>query len=593
MRQVLIKFFLTYRVEALEAYLVLFAIGLSFIFPRFASKWFAKREAALAGFARHRTLAVVTVGLLALAARLAVLPILPIPVPSIHDEFENLLMADTFSHFRLTNPPHPMRIHLETFHILQEPSYTGIVPPAQGMLLAAGRRIGGHPFVGVWLSVGMMCAAICWMLQAWLPPPWAFLGGCLAVIRFAVFSYWSDSYWGGALAAAAGAVVLGALPRIWKHRRIRDSVIMALGIAVLANTRPYEGFILSLPVATGLFAWMLGGKGPSWKISMYRVVLPMGLLLTITAGAMAYYNWRVTGSAFRTAYQVSMATVNPVPYFAWQNERPMPVFHYKVLEDYYLQTAMPQYQKVRSLSGLTKENLIRLNRIFTFYFGIALAFPLILAILMGGFRAVFGGRIRFLSLCLLVTLAGLFVEVQFSPHYAAPLTGIFVAIAVQAIRYVRVWGRQSRPIGLLAMRLVPIICVYSLLNGAGQISCGYYIATNWPNSWYSVHIGNINRSRMLAKLEEGPGRHLIIVRYAVSHSVHDEWVYNDSDIDGAKVVWARDMDPVRNQELVNYFQGRHIWLLEPDKLATKLLPYPGSEGPLSSNSANSHPTGMD
>ncbi len=573
------EFLTTHNVEEIEKYAVLIVIVVSFLLPRLASAQFTALERALARLARRRTLAWVAVGILALIARAAALPLLPIPIPSIQDEYENLLMADTFSHGRLTNPPHPMRIHFETFHVLQEPTYTGIVPPAQGLVLAAGKIIGGHPFVGVWLSVGIMCAAICWMLQGWLPPGWALLGGLLAVMRFGVSSYWANSYWGGATAAAAGAIILGAFPRIRKHQRIADVLLMGLGLAILANSRPYEGFVLCLPVAAGMLIWVVGNRGTGLRRVLGRVVLPLALLLGLTAGAIGYYNWRVTGSPLRSPYVVSMATVNPVPYFIWQSVRPIPAYHYKMIRDLYVGWDLPQYEKVRSFPGWVESAKIKIKRLSTFYLGAALGFPTLTAVLIGGFRSVFLGRLRFLFLCFGVALAGLLLEVQYIPHYAAPLTAIFLAFVVQAMRYVHVVGRRGKSRFLFAMRAVPLICLISLSFGLAQLSLGYDMVTDWPHSWYSKMIGNTERAEIVKWLEQQPGQHVVIVRYSPKHSVHDEWVYNPSDIDGAKVIWARDMDPDHNQELIRYFQNRTVWLVEPDKRSNRkvqVVPYPDS-----------------
>src|SRR5262249_47514016 len=150
--------------------------------------------------------------------------------------------ADTFAHGRLTNPTHPLWVHFESFHIIHRPSYNSMYPIASSVMMAAGKVFFGHPWWGVWLSTGIMSASLCWMLQGWLPPQWALLGGLLAVVRLSLFSYWVDSYMGGTVAAIGGALVLGSLPRIMRHRRAHDAVLMGIGVTFLANSRPNEGF---------------------------------------------------------------------------------------------------------------------------------------------------------------------------------------------------------------------------------------------------------------------------------------------------------------------------------------------------------------
>src|SRR5258708_23988355 len=98
-------------------------------------------------------------------------------------------------------------------------------PPGQGMILALGQRL-GNAFYAVWIIAALMCGAICWMLQGWFPPSWALFGAGLAVIRLATFSGWANSYMPGALPAVGGALVLGAMPRILRHRKAWDAAVM-------------------------------------------------------------------------------------------------------------------------------------------------------------------------------------------------------------------------------------------------------------------------------------------------------------------------------------------------------------------------------
>src|SRR6266852_1884069 len=231
-------------------------ISLSLFVPRSDENFFRRVENFFTKLAERKTLAIWLLFFSVVIVRLAVLPRIPVPIPGIHDEFSYLLMGDTFAHGRLANPSHPMWMSFETFHVNWFPTYSSKYPPAQGFVLAIGYLL-GHPWIGVLVSNAAMAAAIRWLLQAWLPARWAFLGGILVALKFGIASYWMNSYWGGAVAATGGALVLGALPRIWEYRRPLDAVIFGLGAGILATSRPVEGCIFSLPFAAALLWWVI------------------------------------------------------------------------------------------------------------------------------------------------------------------------------------------------------------------------------------------------------------------------------------------------------------------------------------------------
>ena len=150
-----------------------------------------------------------------------------------------------------------------------QPTYMSMYFPAQGLILAAGKVLFGHPWFGLLLVNAFMCAALCWMLQAWLPPVWALLGGVIAILRIGLFSYWINTYSGaGSIACLGAALVLGALPRITRRgARPRDCILLAIGIAILGLSRPFEGLLLCLPVVFVLLRWIVrGGNRPQMCI---------------------------------------------------------------------------------------------------------------------------------------------------------------------------------------------------------------------------------------------------------------------------------------------------------------------------------------
>jgi hypothetical protein len=76
------------------------------------------------------------------------------------------------------------------------------------------------------------------------------------------------------------------------------------------------------------------------------------------------------------------------------------------------------------------------------------------------------------------------------------------------------------------------------------------------------------------RLAAVPGRHLVFVHYAPDHLFHWEWIYNGADIDSAKIVWSRQIDPQSDAAFQRYLAADHVWQLEPDTTPPTLRALP-------------------
>ena len=594
----------------------------------FGEPAFTRIEQGFRAFARRKTLAIVAIGAVAVLARVALLPWLHEPQPKVHDEFSYLLSGDTFAHGRLANPPHPLWIFFDTFHVIQHPTYASMYPPGQGLALAAGELL-GQPWIGVVLSVAAMCMAFTWMLQGWVAPEWALLGGILVWTHFGLFSYWMNSYWGGAVSATGAALVLGALARIWDHERSRDAVLFALGAGILAVSRPLEGSIFFVPLGAALLWWALRQNATAGNAALRRIILPAMAVLSCAATFVAYYNWRLTGSPFVFPHFIEAKMITTAV-FLWQHDKPPISYANPQFTDFYHNFLPSLYQA--SWPAAVGQWWYKATDFWEFFLGPALSIPFLALPWVLRER-----KNRLLLFQVVLSALGLWVVVYYHAHYAAPLMATVFVLMMECMVVLRRFRILGRPVGVAWTRLVVlfslligpvyfaqaeiprlarafewsdrhpalplwILLVALILMRLGSLF-GPWKASSARSAWFAgafefvlvlcivlqmceiqrnlysdafPYVDDVNepfRKPVEDQLAAIPGQHLVLVRYSKDHNSGEEYVYNAANIDRSKIVWAREIPGVDLTPLLQYFRSRDVWLYQPDQDDSMAVPY--------------------
>jgi hypothetical protein len=488
------------------------------------------------------------------------------PYPIIHDEFAYLLSADTFASGRLTNPTHPLWEHFESFHIIQQPSYQSKYPPAQGAFLAVGQVLFDLPIVGSWIALAAANGTIFWMLCGWVPRRWAVYGGFLATLNSSFLVTWGQCYWGGQVALLGGALLFGAYPRLKKKPRVNTSVILALGLAILANSRPYEGLLAALPIAIALLCWLFGNQKPGWSVAVSRIIVPMFVILIPTFLGMGYYNYRVTGNALTFPYKVWVDQYYSKTFdgliFSVNKEtsrkQPVRTIYSYDLDDNQLEPKFALQSKPSQFKLWYK-----LWRFILYYTG---SYAVVL-ICFFGICAFFRNRenLFVLIISLLVITATVSQDTSGHPHYIAPIGCLLILLQIQCLRYSYQWKRNLRLVGQILSVTVLVLTTLTTIES--------FANNRKPVPGPSAYSWALIKQQISEKLDRVDGKHLILVKYDRDHIYHNEWVYNEADIDNSKVVWARILEPKKNDKLVSYFKDRSIWVVEVDSPKIELLPY--------------------
>jgi len=540
--------------------------------PRVGKRFYLPLIKGLRKFGRSRFREYATIFLLPLALRLALLPFMPVPVPSVQEEFSNLLLGDTLAHGRMANPVHPMAVFFEGTQMLQHPHYVSARPLGDGFVLMAGQVLTGLPWVGVLLANGLMCCALLWMLASMVPRPWPFVGAVILGLRMSVFTLFMNSYWGQALAATGGMLVFGAVIRVRKRGwRGTSAIAGVIGMMMLASTRIFEGGLLCLALGCVLLVWYwrdLRSAALRKEQLRFAAIFAVGCVLTV--GLLGYYNFRTTGNPLKPAYVLWRGKQAMAPTFIFQNIRPGKY-------TYFSQEDLRFYANFElGLFGFPKSSIenyliTRKDRLADFFrmYVRALLLP---ALLVGIFsKKTTAGWLALLAL--LAACAGQLILSFGMPTYQAPFLGMVYLLIILGLRRMSMaWRKSGRGPSLVTATILGIVIVFGLQVKAAIQHVNFLSEDPWYHYGYASR--ESNRDLILKYLAAQPGNHLVIVRYARNHPCIYEWVWNLADPDSQRIVWARELEPASTAALVRYYGGRRVWLLQVNRDEASMTPYP-------------------
>jgi hypothetical protein len=547
-----------------------------------------------------------------------------IPEPVFHDEYSYLLATDTFSNGELTNPSPPFPEFFEAPHVLVTPTYQSKYPPAQGLFLALGQRLLGHPIWGVWISCGLFAGALSWMLLSWTSTFWATAITLLTVATLGTTSYWAQSYWGGMVAAAGAALVLGGMRRTLERPTTLSSLLLGVGGVLLANSRPFEGFWVCLPVAAMLGRWFVVSESHTVAQKLRLLVLPAGSVLALGFASTATYNRAVTGNYWQAPYTLHLEQYFHQGVFIFSPLREPFRKPVERLQQFHRRYAKAPARGIQLVTEGAKNLAIRLpvsiGAGFGFlmptragrqhYCGVTLWLALLLlftkagstrtVVLIGlllallecafwlyvpaypwplapfviaGWIVTFDRERRrnqsavFIGATILGVSFGQALVSWWSSHYVAPLVPVVLLAVATSIPHAtsesNTQDRQNiRLVPAVGLLLIVHLCVLTGLSFAAR-----------PARAQNFDDRLVSREDVKRRLLRTGQSHLVFVHYDPSYTIHREWVYNSGDLANSAVIFAHDLGERRNPTLVAAYPGRSVWLLHVSSKGVRLRSY--------------------
>ena len=264
------------------------------------------------------------------------------------------------------------------------------------------------------------------------------------------------------------------------------------------------------------------------------------------------------------------------PSFPWLPLKPMPSYSSPAMRSFYEGSALDAFNFAvqHPLSNI----FLRIFLFWLFYLGPMLTLPFLMLLLALPFEAKlsdFSAPKQFLLLVAGASFTGMALPAIFLQHYAAPVTALVYAFVLWTMRYIRPLFIRAKPVGLGITRAIVVSCVLLVCVRISAPILGIPLTRPKLTTWASDNFKFPERPATVSVLKGLRGLHLVFVKNRIDQNDFD-WVYNAADINASKIVWARDLGPAKNQELINYFSKRKVWILDPNGTPPTLTPYPFS-----------------
>jgi hypothetical protein len=372
-----------------------------------------------------------------------------------------------------------------------------------------------------------------------------------------------NSYFGGAVAATAGALVMGSLMRMRHSEKARSSAMLcAFGLIVLFATRPLEA-ILWGAVA---MVYLATRRASHLRLTDPRFYIPFLLVFSLGAGGLAYYNWRITGSPSNPPYlHYRQVYGTPQPYW-WQPPVIITRFNYPELRDNYL-NQLRLYRARHSFGAILEAERERLRNFWRFFIG-----PFLTPALLFLVWAIRDRRIRLWMLASIPFVIDKATYHAWFPSQNAPATVLIVLLVVQCWRHLRVWQRGHHW-GVAMSRFLMTSFALAIVLGALGRAVEPIIPDrlrHLPPIWESLYPARRLRDDVTDRLARVPGKHLVFVKYSPGHCFCEEWVFNGADLASQRIIYVRPYSPASDEALIRVFGDRDAWVVEPDERPYKL-----------------------